>query len=291
MKHIKKLLTFVVALLLLLLIAFLFISERYNRKPFFFIQMSDPQFGFLDANKSVEKETLLYEKAVEIVNRLNPDFVVITGDFVHDHADSSQWREFNRITGMFNESIPVYMVPGNHEYSTNPSDEEFAHYKEVYGDDKFSFSHKKNLFIGINSYLLKTDSHKLENVQFEWLENELKAAKNFRNIIVFTHHPFFGTDPDEPETYSNIGLEKRKKYLELFNKFGVKAVFAGHFHKNSYGNYKGMDMISTSAVGKQLGKDQSGFRIIKVTKDSVLSKYYSLEELENIKDISEINDF
>ena len=287
----KKLITFVVALLLLLLIAFLFISERDNRKPFFFIQMSDPQFGFSDANKSVGKETLLYEKAVGIVNRLNPDFVVITGDFVHDHADSIQWREFNRITGMISESVPVHMVPGNHEYSTNPSEEEFARYKEVYGDDKFCFSHKKNLFIGINSYLLKTDSNKLEDIQFEWLENELEGAKNIRNIVVFTHHPFFATDPDEPETYSNIGLEKRNKYLELFNKFGVKAVFAGHFHKNSSGNYKGMDMITTSAVGKQLGKDHSGLRIIRVTQDSVFSEYYSLQDLESIHDISEINDF
>ena len=72
----KKLLTFVVSLLLLLLIAFLIISQINNSKPFFFIQMSDPQFGFLDANESIEKETILYERAVADINRLNPDFVV-----------------------------------------------------------------------------------------------------------------------------------------------------------------------------------------------------------------------
>ena len=70
--------------------------------------------------------------------------------------------------------------------------------------------------------------------------------------------------------------------LISYNKFNVKAVFAGHLHKNSYADYKGMDMISTSAVGKQLGKDLSGLRIIKVSKDSVVSNYYSLKELEKI---------
>ena len=291
MKQIKKLLTFAVALLLLLLATFLFISERNSRNPFFIIQMSDPQFGFLDANKSFEKETKLYGKAVEIVNRLNPDFVVITGDFIHDHTDSSQWAEFDRITALIKRQIPVYMVPGNHEYSVNPTEEEFMHYKKIIGDDKFSFNHRKNLFIGINSNLLKTGSHRLEKEQYEWLENELKNAGGIRNIVVFAHHPFFAKDADEPDTYSNIPLVKRKKYFELFSRFGVKAVFAGHFHKNSIGDYEGVDMITTSAVGKQLGNDQSGFRIVKVTQDSIFSEYYSLEELESIHDISGINDF
>ena len=284
----KKLLTFVVSLLLLLLIAFLIISQINNSKPFFFIQMSDPQFGFLDANESIDKETILYERAVADINRLNPDFVVITGDFVHDHTDSTQWAGFDRITGMIKRSIPVYMVPGNHEYPSNPAEEDFVNYKSIYGDDKFSVKHKKNLFIGINSCLLKTDSPGLEKEQLEWLKSELESAGDMRNIVVFTHYPFFVKDPDEPETYSNIGLEKRKKYLDLLKKYDVKAVFAGHFHKNSYGNYKGMDMITTSAVGKQLGNDLSGLRIVRVTKDSVISNYYSLDDLESIKDFSEI---
>ena len=71
--------------------------------------------------------------------------------------------------------------------------------------------------------------------------------------------------------------------LISYNKFNVKAVFAGHLHKNSYADYKGMDMICTSAIGKQLGKDLSGLRIVKVSKDSVVSNYYTLEYLENIK--------
>ncbi len=274
---------------LVLVIFFFLFSEFLNAQketvenPFYFIQMTDPQFGFIDANKSIEKETILYEKAVANINRLKPDFVVITGDFVHDHADSTQWAEFDRITGMLKSSIPVYLIPGNHEYSQNPTEVDFAHFKKNYGDDKFSFKHKKNLFIGLNSSLLKTNSYRLEQEQFEWLEKELESAKNIRNIVVFSHYPFFIKDPDEPDTYSNIGLEKRKKYLELFNKFGVRAVFAGHLHKNSYGNYKGMDMVTTSAIGKQLGGDLSGLRIVKVNIDSVVSNYYNLEDLERIK--------
>ncbi len=222
---------------------------------------------------------------------MNPEFVIITGDFVHDHKDSTQWAEFNRITGMIKKSVSVYMIPGNHEFSQNPTEKEFSDYKKIYGDDKFSFRHKKNLFIGINSFLLKTDSQKLEESQFQWLESELKSAKNVRNIVIFSHHPFFLKDPKEKETYSNIGLEKRERYFELFEKFNVKAIFAGHFHKNSFGEYEGMPMVTTSAVGKQLGDDLPGLRLVKVTKDSVLSAYYSLDEIGSLVDFSDIDGF
>lgn len=270
--------------ILSLILASIYILHVYNKEQhFFFIQMSDPQFGFIDANKSIKEETILYEKAIANINRLKPDFVVITGDFVHDHTDSTQWSEFNRITGMIKKSIPVYLTPGNHEYNQNPTEEDFAHYKKIYGDDKFSFKHKRNLFIGLNTSLIKTNSSRLEKEQFEWLESELEDSKNIRNIVVFTHYPFFINDPNEKENKSNIDKENRIKYLDLFNKFNVRAVFAGHLHRNSYADYKGMDMISTSAVGKQLSTDISGLRIIKVLNDSVVSNYYSLQNLEKIK--------
>src|SRR5690554_6015283 len=146
--------------LLLSIISGIYNFNTYNNKsPFYFFHISDTQFGFLDANKSVEQEILLYENAVANINRLAPDFVVITGDFVHDNADASQWAEFNRITRMIKSSIPVYLVPGNHEYSPNPTEKEFADYKMTYGDDKFSVIHKNNLLIGINSTLINSEFH------------------------------------------------------------------------------------------------------------------------------------
>jgi len=270
--------------LLLSLVPGLFAFYDYNKEPtIYFFHISDPQFGFLEANKSIEKEVTLYEKAVANINRIEPDFVVITGDFVHDNKDSLQWAEFNRITGMIKSSIPVYLVPGNHEYSQSPTEKEFADYKKTYGDDKFSVIDDRNLFIGLNSSLINSEFHTLENEQFKWLENELMKAKNIRNVFVFTHHPFFVKNPEEPDNYSNIVLENRRKYLDLFNKHNVNAVFSGHLHRNSYVQYKGIDMISTSAVGKQLGDDLSGLRVIKITKDNISNNYYSLMDLEEIE--------
>lgn len=54
------------------------------------VQITDPQFGFFDKNESFEKETALYTKAVEQINAIVPDFVVITGDFVNNSRDMKQ---------------------------------------------------------------------------------------------------------------------------------------------------------------------------------------------------------
>ncbi|MCK7531246.1 MAG: hypothetical protein MZV63_09475 [Marinilabiliales bacterium] len=80
---VAKKLSYILAMLLLTSGA-LFAQNAKTVEPWFFIQITDPQFGMFDNNAGFEKETILYEKAVEKINILKPDFVVITGDFVHN---------------------------------------------------------------------------------------------------------------------------------------------------------------------------------------------------------------
>jgi len=254
-------------------------QKKTSHGKFFIIQLTDPQFGFIESNKSFDKETELYRKAVDQVNRLNPDFVVITGDLVNKNTDSLQWAEFDRITAEINPSIPVYLSPGNHDIGNNPTLQDIDRFRAAHGDDKFSFKHKKSWFIGLNTCIIKGDSPEMEQQQFIWLENELKKAKRAKNIIIFTHYSFFLNEPDEPDKYFNIGIEKRKKYLDLFSKYKVNSVFAGHLHNNAYGKNGTMNMVTTSAVGKPLGKAPSGFRIIVVSKQGVASTFYGLDDM------------
>jgi 2',3'-cyclic-nucleotide 2'-phosphodiesterase (5'-nucleotidase family) len=131
----------------------------------------------------------------------------------------------------------------------------------------------------LNSCLIKSNTPLLEQSQFEWLDRELSKAKGMNHIIVFSHYPFFINAYDEPETYSNISIETRNRYLDLFKKYNVGAVFAGHLHNNASSNYGKMAMITTSAVGKPLADAPSGLRIVKVYSDRIESDYYSLDEL------------
>ena len=246
---------------------------------FFFIQMTDPQFGMHEDNKVFDKETELYMKAVTEINRLKPDFVVITGDLVHDPDDENQISEFKNLTGKIDPGIPVYLLPGNHDIGQVPTKKSLKKYKKNYGDDKFAFSHKGSRVIGINTSLIKADLQKPELKQFKWLKKQLKKGKNSSHILVFGHYPFFIKSFDEPENYSNMQMEHRVKYLSLFKEHEVAAIFSGHLHNNAQTEYEGIQLTATSAVGKPLGKAPSGFRIIVVTDDHIEHSFYGLDEI------------
>jgi len=269
----------IIFIFLSLLPVILVAQKRTNHKSWFFIQVTDPQFGMFENNKDFEKETVLYEKAVSKINELNPDFVVVTGALVNEPKSHSQIDEFKRITAKINDDIPVYVTPGNHDLGQEPSEQSINTFIQNYGYDRFSFKHKGSLIIGFNSSLIKNDLPQLENQQLGWLEKQFRKGKNADHVILFCHYPFFIQSADEPEGYSNIGLEKREKYIRLFKENGVDAVFSGHLHRNKENNVDGIQWITTSAVGKPLGNDPSGIRIVKVFADRIESHYYGLDEV------------
>jgi 3',5'-cyclic AMP phosphodiesterase CpdA len=254
-------------------------QKKISDSQFFFIQLTDPQFGMYEADKGFSKETELYEKAVEAINRLNPDFVVITGDLVNNRNDRAQIEEFKRITSKINKDIHVWYSPGNHDIGQSPEQEDINSFTADYGHDRFSFKHKNSLFIGLNSCIIKSGTTESEQVQFEWLKKEILNCKKANHIIIFTHYPFYINEWDEPESYSNISVETRNRYLSLFKEYHVSAVFAGHLHKNVTTKYGDTEFVITSSSGKPLGADSSGFRVIKVYSDRIESVFYKLNEI------------
>jgi 3',5'-cyclic AMP phosphodiesterase CpdA len=169
----------------------------------------------------------------------------------------------------------VYLIPGNHDVGQTPDKEKMDFYFKYYPTDKFSFRCKGVQLIGINSCLINSGTEAEIN-QLKWLQATLmKKPANMRKII-FTHHPFFITDINEKDNYSNIPQTKRMEYMQLFKNNGVTHIFAGHYHNNAQATYAGVEMITTSAVGKPLGKAKSGFRVVTVYKDSVSHKYIDI---------------
>jgi len=265
--------------LILLLAGTVFAQKNTSNAPWFFIQLTDPQFGMFDKNASFEKETVLYEKAVAKINSLNPDFIVITGDFVNDQNSVAQINEFKRITAKIKSLIPVYYSPGNHDIGQVPNEESLKKYRKNYGSDRFFFKHKGSSFIGFNTGLIKAKLEKPEQEQFIWLSKKLRKSRNAKHIILFTHYPFFNKTANEPTAYSNIDQEYREKYLRLFNDSHVTAVFSGHHHNNGLSTYENVQLVTTSSLGKPLGKAPSGFRIIKVYNDKIEHEFFGLEQV------------
>lgn len=254
-----------------------------GNQPFFFIQISDVQFGMLGVNGEVFQETQLWEKMAAHVNRLRPVFVVNTGDLLNEPGDEKQLSESRRVTGMLDGNISIYTIPGNHDVGDAPTEETLGWYRREIGDDWYSFDYGRWHFIGLNSCIIADGQHVPQEAerQWEWLNHDLEAASpgEYSGIIVFMHHPLFLKDRDEGDDYFTIAREKRQLYLDLFGKYGVKAVFAGHLHQNNLAADSDLEIVTTNAVGMPLGEDPSGFRIVKVCGDHIEHRYFGLDDV------------
>ena len=268
----------IISVVCFLLAVFVSHGIAADSAPFFFLQLSDPQFGFIDNNKSISAETEAMNKAVTAINQLKPPFVVITGDFVNNSKSKEQIAAYKSMIAQIDSSVKVYMIPGNHDIG-KVSRASIDHYKKNYGEPHFSFRYGDCAFIGIDSNIIKEEDKEREEVQFKWLEQELQKTKDARFKFVFTHCSVFLKRMDEPVNYSNFSLPMREKYVRLFQKYGVNAIFAGHLHNNAYGKVGNMEMITIGPVGKVLGTGYQGMNLVKVYPDRFISEFIALNQL------------
>jgi 3',5'-cyclic AMP phosphodiesterase CpdA len=249
--------------------------------PFFFIQLADPQFGFMDAAEEAKNA----ERAVAHINRLKPRFAVVCGDLVHPFpgakGNSEKVEEFRRIFSKVDPSVPLVCIPGNHDVGNKPTAESLATYRKAFGDDWFGFWAGGVRCLAINSTLYHDPSGAPDEqkAQDEWFRRELAAAgkEKPRLVLVFQHHSWFLKAPDEADGYFSIPKERRGPALAAMKEAGVRAVFAGHYHGNAHGRDGELEMVTTGPVGKPLRKDPSGLRIVEVRADGIRHAYHALD--------------
>lgn len=274
----------------LAILAILLAALPARAADWFFLQMSDPQFGMYTTDRDFSQETANFEMAISTANRLRPAFVVVSGDLVNKPGDAAQIAEYLRITGKLDRAIPLYSVAGNHDVGNEPSPNSLAAYRQKFGPDYYTFRHGDFAGFVLDSSLIQHPDKAPEEAakQEEWLRSELEKAKGegMRRLAVFQHIPFFLADAREPDQYFNIPLAARTKYLDLFERYGVHDVFAGHYHRNAYGETPTLRMVTTGPVGKPLGKDPSGFRVVVVREAKMESQYYGLGNIPNQIDLS-----
>lgn len=247
--------------------------------PFFFIQLSDPQLGFIDNNRSYTRETELMELFTDAINRLRPAFVAVTGDVVHDLNDAGQVDEFDRLIARIDPEIPVYFTPGNHDVGNKAEDRLIEAYIKKYGYDRFAFACGGTYVVGLNTPVVRADSPDREQEQWKWLTAKLKRARKYDHTIVLGHHPFFLESADEKDRYENIPAVRRGKYLDLFAQSGVDCYLSGHLHFCAAGSYKGVRLRTAGAAGRPLGNDRSGFQVVRVFPGKIETAYYGFDRL------------
>ena len=175
-------------------------------------------------------------RACEVVNRLAPDAVIVSGDLCINGPDSDAEVAFAR-QALGRLVPPVHAVPGNHDVGDEPPGQEadqiidasrLQRWLSVFGADRFAFDADGWRVLGINAQLLGLGLPQ-EDEQDAWLDVELGAAA--RPDLLALHKPLFLQSADETAvTATSINPEPRARLLRRLRGAPVRAVISGHLH-------------------------------------------------------------
>jgi len=212
--------------------------------------LSDTHFRPVGESSSPWRTNLLTnDRARWVMRKINdhgPELVIHLGDVVHPvpHLPT-----FGSACGVAKEVLVglkarCYFVPGNHDVGDkdNPTvpayivnDRFLEKFGEIYGPLHQSFDHKGVHFVLIDSPVLNSGLEE-ERIQREWLEADLEESAGKR-VHIFSHYPPYLYQPGEPNNYDNIDQPARTWLLDLMERHGVEAFFAGHVHHFGYRHY------------------------------------------------------
>jgi serine/threonine-protein phosphatase CPPED1 len=274
MKLVAKKSKFLLGLFSIILIVLLAANSRPATKAFTFAQLCDPQLGF---GESYEKDVDSFKLAVEGINKIKPDFLVICGDMVNS-LNKKSVSDFKKIASGL--KMRFYCCPGNHDaYEGDQLTEKtLSKYREAFGKDYFSFDHKGFTFIVANTCLWKVSVDGESQKHDSWFRQTLETARTKKMPVFFIgHHPLYAKSPDEPDGYFPLPARIRTELLGLFESSKVVAALTGHAHQLIVNNYKGIQLVSGESTSRNLDNRPFGFRVWKVkSPDSITNEFTPL---------------
>lgn len=207
-----------------------------------------------------------FKKMLKETNLIYPDFVVNTGDLVYGYMCEEkevrrQYEDYVLTTKRC--LVPYYNVLGNHEIAGEKGEEL---YEEYLGKLYYSFDYGNSHFIVLDTDanreigVERGDTGKLGEKQFMWFKSDLEKNKEKENIFVFMHRPMYNYQDKRGSSWND--KEERDKVHELFKKYKVKAVFAGHEHIYKKMTIEGIEYYITGGGGaEQVWEELDGLGI------------------------------
>lgn len=284
----------------------------YYENDFYFVQITDTHVinkKFDKNGSSIKRLRCVLENITSF--KIKPAFIVVTGDLV-EWGGSSKSGELNYqafISCFYKKndilyadsdySIPVYTIPGNHDYVWENNLENYHKYvdkKHVDINDKYTITYKDVSLFFMNSgfnYVSHPTEWKhvkgsgLYNEDIKWLEKELKECR-VKHKIILMHHPAVNSR-DKNDEMTSVIARNREKFIELCEQYNVELVLTGHTHtsrvfdaeEKRYSEYDlpfNCSMYPTLYVQTDDCKEGVHYRNISVVNDNVwLEKTQTIE--------------
>ncbi len=173
-----------------------------------------------DTRNVVKVAREVYERAAGE----HPAMVFHTGDIVRHGTPTELLRNHVALLDITHPA-PMFCVPGNHEQGVR---RDFAAFRALYGDDKFSFDYGGCRFVGFNNCtkgrgLVKPDD-------LSWLESELGKPGAARKYVFMHIPPAYFEATFVSDTRRRGFTRNAEAFHALMQKHHVDEVFMAHIH-------------------------------------------------------------
>ena len=204
------------------------------------------------------------ERALDIVNGLEPDIVLITGDLTEWGLHS----EFTGIKDILDSMDMEYLaVAGNHDARTNG----YKVYQQMFCEHRDRFFWEKYddyALIGLDSSEPDRDEGHVGREQMRWLEGVLKDCENMGLVpIIFMHHHLIPIPDTGRER--NV-LVDAGDVLKLIDEHKVPLVLMGHRHVPWVWRLNDCTLIHASTVSCERTNARNSFNIVDLKKKKIV---------------------
>jgi 3',5'-cyclic AMP phosphodiesterase CpdA len=256
-----------------------------------FHYFGDPQIGF--GTDGWEMDVSRFSQAASLAVSGNARRVPIAGDLVNSWNNQTQLDGFNSVWPSQFKSVPVDLVPGNHDVNSEASSgsdmlTELNAYRSRYGID-YHISNDTDgsvniALIGIDSEVLICNFTELDderNKQWSWLETQLKSIKNGTAAFLLMHHPPFITTEDEVDSYWNWPTQVRQQLLALVRQYKIQHLLCGHTHTTTVvvAADKAFTIYTVGGTARVFDDQGYGYRVFNVTASQSSTSGYSVNSV------------
>jgi 3',5'-cyclic AMP phosphodiesterase CpdA len=223
------------------------VASRDGAGPFVIAQISDLHCGgphFLPN---------LLERAINEVNDLSPDIVVVSGDlttfgFKEEYAQAKSYLD--RL-----ECETVVVIPGNHD-SRNVG---YVHFEELFGDRRSFVQVGGVSVVAVDSTEPDLDHGQIGRGSYGWIEECFAHPADLR-VFVCHHHllPVPGTGRERNVIYDAGDA------IECLQRAGVNLVLSGHKHVPYAWKLENLFIVNAGTVSSQRlrGKTRPCYNVV-----------------------------
>jgi hypothetical protein len=273
-------------------------AEAVEIPKFSFAHMTDLHLDVKGENtwQYREKSVPLFIDALRQLGRLPKlNFVVFGGDQIHyGPNDKESLDVFQKWTAQLN--MPLYILLGNTEVSPAAGVSRLG--REDYlkawagrglrpGHSSWAFDPVHNVRVIGFDVTVDGKPHGEASVQeLKWLENEFKANKSKKLIILFTHQLLMPTTPrDMSHEWSFWMVKNHARVREVIESYpNVRLVISGHHHASKVETVGKVTYVSDPAVVTY----PCSFRAYSVTHDGVHLRNIGLDDKATINRAMEL---